>query len=282
MKELMEKEEELKRLKLELELARTRAKLDEEKRRRDTSAVSLFQLEQKQKEEMAQIRALQDRSKKTRPSPSEDSATETSIQESDSKEDIGNIFSGEDMDYRQAVPSVHQSPAQQRWSKFKENHPDDFTLERDRRKSADEVRRTSLAAAGVSGPRHQDFDRDLQDVDFRRKRGGLPQAPLLPAPGRKPELKDDIPEALSLENQQDIMMNAVREVQAGRMTHEEHQKLLQQLGRVYDMQRQRQSRTRDKGLGKTYQEERGHEILKAEMLTFVTALGQTLTDQNRG
>jgi hypothetical protein len=106
-----------------------------------------------------------------------------------------NMFSGEDVDYRhQALasstsPRVQQSPPQQRWSKFKESHPDDFALERERRKStsaSDEVRRASLAAVFVSGPRHENFDRSLQDVDFRRRvpLGPVPQSgPMTTQPG---------------------------------------------------------------------------------------------------
>jgi hypothetical protein len=148
------------------------------------------------------------------------------------------MFSGEDVDYRhQALasstsPRVQQSPAQQRWSKFKESHPDDFAMERERRKStsaSDEVRRASLAAAGVSGPRHENFDRSLQDVDFRR-RGPSGQGPLLPLPGG--EGKEDIPPALALENQEEIIMQAEQELSAGRMSHDEHQALLHQLAQV--------------------------------------------------
>lgn len=137
-----------------------------------------------------------------------------------------------------------QSPAQQRWSKFKENHPEDFTLELERRKSMDEVRRASLEAAGVSGPRHRDFDRDLHDVDFRRRsilQPGLTRRPLVRA-----DIKESIPQALSLEHQEEIMMQAEQELRAGRMSHEEHQNLLRQLGQVFDIQRQ-QRKTSDRG-----------------------------------
>ena len=145
------------------------------------------------------------------------------------------------MDYRQQV--VNQSPAQQRWSKFKESHPDDFAMERERRKSIDEVRRVSLAAAGVSGPRHENFDRSLQDVDFRRRR------PLLPLVQGASDGKDDIPQVLSLEHQEEIIMQADQQVQSGRMSHDEHQNLLRQLGQVFDLQRrQRQGPESDHGI----------------------------------
>ena len=117
-------------------------------------------------------------------------------------------------------------------------------MEIERRKSADEVRRASLAAAGVSGPRHENFDRGLQDVDFRKRlpvQSGLP--PPSPQKGKE-DAVEDIPVALSLENQEEVIMQAEQEVRAGRMSHDEHQTLLRQLGQVYDRQR-RQSQKQD-------------------------------------
>jgi hypothetical protein len=73
-------------------------------------------------------------------------------------------------------------------------------LERERRKStsaSDEVRQASLAAAGVSGPRHENFDRSLQDVDFRRRGplGPVPQSvPMTTQPGPMSQQQGPMPQ----------------------------------------------------------------------------------------
>ncbi|KAH9496037.1 hypothetical protein Btru_014990 [Bulinus truncatus] len=161
----------------------------------------------------------------------------------ESHEDISKLFGEEDVDYRhQMLPksvlvpppmpadsllsppaSNLKSPAQRRWSQFKESHPDDF---------AQDIERKRLRDAQM-----QSIALENQDVDLRHMTPSRMRT--LPLPLSDPSI--NIPKDLSAENQEQILLKAEQELKEGRISHGDHQEIVRQLGQVYDIQKKRQN-----------------------------------------
>ncbi|CAL1540988.1 unnamed protein product [Lymnaea stagnalis] len=158
----------------------------------------------------------------------------------DSQEDISKLFGEEDVDYRHQVPksllapppmpvqnllspspSALKSPAQRRWSQFKESHPDDFAQDMERKRLRDAQMQSMVT--------------DVQDVDFRLLTSSRQRS--LPLPPLDPSIP--IPKDLSAENQEQILQRAEQELKEGRISHGDHQEIVRQLGQVYDIQKKR-------------------------------------------
>ncbi|XP_059165622.1 uncharacterized protein LOC131948122 [Physella acuta] len=147
-----------------------------------------------------------------------------------------NLFGEEDVDLRIPKPvlapppmpvqnllsppaSSLKSPAQRRWSQFKESHPDDF---------AQDIERKRLRDAQM-----QSIASEVQDVDLRMlpsRQRSLQMPPV--------DLSTPIPKDL-IENQEQILQRAEQELKEGRISHVDHQEIVKQLGQVYDIQKKR-------------------------------------------
>ncbi|KAK6172253.1 hypothetical protein SNE40_015955 [Patella caerulea] len=145
-----------------------------------------------------------------------------SADNTDSKKDISDLFGSEDIDYRTAPSGIpFKSPGQKGWAKFKENHPENYQQEIDRRRSH-EIE---------SG----------HDVDLRRR-------PSHPPPAVRHQVSVDmsaqIPDALTLDNQEVVLKVAEQQLKAGAITHQQHQDVLRQLSILYDAQRMQQQKSK--------------------------------------
>ncbi|KAK0064840.1 zinc finger CCCH domain-containing protein 13-like isoform X2 [Biomphalaria pfeifferi] len=173
--------------------------------------------------------------------PKLDPTKKTGSKNEDNQEDISKLFGEEDVDYRHQLPPKNllapppfpvdsllsptanlKSPAQRRWSQFKESHPDDF---------AQDIERKRLRDAQM-----QSIAMENQDVDLRQM-----QPNQRPLPVAMIDSTMTIPKDLSIENQEQILQKAEQELKEGRITHGEHQEIVRQLGQVYDIQKKRHS-----------------------------------------
>ncbi|XP_067663698.1 uncharacterized protein [Haliotis asinina] len=134
-----------------------------------------------------------------------------------------NLFGGEDIDYRFAGAPM-KSPVHDGWMKYKTSRPDEYAGELERRKSRE--------------------DDHMLDVDLRRIKS--PSVKMRPqqVPPTNLTTNISIPMELQLDRQQEILIQAEKQMQAGTLSHEQHQDLLKQLSQVFDIQRTRQKQTR--------------------------------------
>ena len=74
------------------------------------------------------------------------------------------------------------------------------------------------------------------DIDMRK----LPSlSPFSPPPSQKttPPLSFNIPQVLHLDHQEEILLQAHKQLESGKMSHDQHQNLLKQLSQVYSLQK---------------------------------------------
>ncbi|KAL3871728.1 hypothetical protein ACJMK2_039711 [Sinanodonta woodiana] len=143
------------------------------------------------------------------------------------QDDISELFGKEDQDYRSG-PAPHadvekvvaltlQSPSSKGWDKFKANHPEyyayDIKLKRQRQEAQDTDQRSNMGDTDFRTPMQRTGNLHLSPEFFHR----MPCVEGL-----------RVPQALSMENQADILQHAQEQLIAGKITHEQYQTLLKQ------------------------------------------------------
>ncbi|KAL3880688.1 hypothetical protein ACJMK2_032908 [Sinanodonta woodiana] len=155
------------------------------------------------------------------------------------QDDISELFGKEDQDYRSG-PAPHadvekvvaltlQSPSSKGWDKFKANHPEDYAydikLKQQRQEAQDTDQRSNMGDTDFRTPMQRTGNLHLSPEFFHR----MPCVEGL-----------RVPQALSMENQADILQHAQEQLIAGKITHEQHQTLLKQLSHLMVIQKLQQ------------------------------------------
>ncbi|XP_041358025.1 uncharacterized protein LOC121374946 [Gigantopelta aegis] len=135
--------------------------------------------------------------------------------------DLSDLFGGEDVDYRKSSGLLSmKSPLQSKWNTFKASHPDEYGPEME-----------------TLNPKNKtpEIEAPVVDIDMRKL---PPLSPFSPSPQKPtPQLSLNIPHALHLDHQEEILIQAHMQLESGQMSHNQHQNLLKQLSQVYNLQR---------------------------------------------
>ncbi|XP_013794587.1 pre-mRNA cleavage complex 2 protein Pcf11-like [Limulus polyphemus] len=224
---------------------------------------------------------LRDTEKKSSENTTEDSKenTEEPPVKKKKMEESKRFFGKKDQDYRQfpmgqLLPP--KSPAQQGWAQFKASHPDEYkiplrparenmdgpfqlgTKDQDLRQEfpGEKVNRPSLLGKGPS------IERGSQDTNLRRyDRLGRPLLSRLhinPYSYRKgfssrhgyTSLRDQQHIQVMIEKQKEIIQEIEDQLKSGRLTAEQHKEFVQQLHKLYEVQRSHAGQWHSSGLSK--------------------------------
>ena len=142
------------------------------------------------------------------------------------------LFGSEDKDYR-GLMDVDQrkpeTPKRKGWAQYRHEHPGEFSYEIEHEKKSTDHR----------SPLDMDHRRD---VDFRSKKANPDQRNI-----SESSKNMDIPNALALENREQILEQIEKRRKSGELTYEKHQELLKDLSRLDVLQKLQQEREKLKG-----------------------------------